>query len=283
MKVIFGSASKTWHNLIQKVLSPRKIDVVDAYTVKGIINKAIEQTPDIIILDVNLMNGKAYDVIPELSKRGYPIILMGFKKELDKKKTGNVTVLEKPFTVDDMLKAINSLKGKRKKVKVEEKVVLPERETFPTKNATISKEQPVKSVPVEEEPIEIEPTEEQSEEIVPIEEGKKVEPTKSIPVEEIKPVKEETAETIPVEKNKEAKPMESVIEPIPIKKGAKASIEKEEKPKQEINVIQEEVKKLVTPEIVESVVKQVAWEVVPELAEKIIREEVEKFIKERLA
>ena len=77
MKVLYADDKKTWHILMEKVLSLRGVEVVHAYSPKEISNLAVAEKPDVIILDMTVQNAKAYDVLPQLLSLGIPILVIG--------------------------------------------------------------------------------------------------------------------------------------------------------------------------------------------------------------
>ncbi|SNR62144.1 response regulator [Desulfurobacterium atlanticum] len=127
MKVLYADAKNMWHKLMEKVLEPRGVEIVHAYSLKEVLNKINSEKPEVAILNVSLRNGKAYEIIPNIFSLGVPVILIGLKSEgLDEEKAkalGVKFVLPKPFTVDDLFRAINE--ARLEKPKVEDKEELP--------------------------------------------------------------------------------------------------------------------------------------------------------------
>jgi len=244
MKVLFADDKNTWHILIDKVLKPREIEVVHSKSLKETLNKVFSDDPDVVLIDVSLENGKAYNIIPEILKNGFPVVLIGLKSEgLDEgkaKELGVEFVMRKPFTIDDLIKTLNEAKLRKKPGEREAKAILPGGKT--TEELPVLEEVPSK------------PTPEKELEIQPIE----IEPAPSISEEAIEPIEIESAPSTAEEKE------ESLEAKIPTEK------------------VNAEIRKILKEEV-EKVVREIAWEIIPEIAEKVIREEIEKLIKSRSA
>jgi len=244
MKVLFADDKETWHRLFEIVLSLRGIDVSHAYTPKETINKAVSEKPDVVIADVTLSSGSAYDVIKDITNLGIPVIVIGYRAEgFDPEKAkslGAYAVLEKPFTVEELVFLLRELKKEKPffEFKREEALVIPAGGEV---QELVPEEKEEEVIDLEESPIETIELEEPYEEEVPMIEKKEVEST--------------------------AEPKEFIEE---VSKPVAEGISK----KSELNLPAEKV---------EEIVKEIAWEVIPEIAEKVIREEVEKLIKSRLA
>jgi len=279
MKVLYADDKKTWHILMEKVLSLRGVEVVHAYSPKEISNLAVAEKPDVIILDMTVQNAKAYDVLPQLLSLGVPILVIGYEKEgfdASRLKTlGAAKLLKKPFTVDELIASLRELKAKLPELKKEEELEL----VFTVPPGTEEEKKEPELVPAEVSPeIEVElPSEEKQElEVIPIEIDSEPETVKAEP--------EVQFEEVAVQP--ESGEVENVIDL------GEVDVKPEEVPKVEEKVVkaaEEKVKERVGEEVVadrelvESVIREVVWEVVPEIAEKVIREEIEKLIKSRLA
>ena len=249
MKVLYVDDKKTWHKLFEIVLSLRGVDVVHAYTIKEALNAASSENPDVAIVDVSLSNGTAYDLIPDLVNLGVPVIAIGHKAEgFDREKLlslGAQEVLEKPFTVEELLELLRRIKKEAPKPEEKLELVVPEAE--------------LQTVSLEPETVEL-TSEPSGEPEVPV-----------VPVEETVPV-------VPVETEEE----ESVEEPEA--EFPKLEEKALEEAKEEVKEKAEEVSGVRIPEEkVEEIIREIAWEVVPEVAERVIREEIEKLIRSRLA
>ncbi|WP_456397201.1 response regulator, partial [Desulfurobacterium sp.] len=111
MKVLYADAKKTWHALMEKVLEPRGVELIHAETLKEVLNKVNTEKPEVAVINVNLKNGKAYKVIPDVLAAGIPVIFIGLKSEgFDEEKAkqmGVKFILPKPFTVDELFRLIN--------------------------------------------------------------------------------------------------------------------------------------------------------------------------------
>jgi DNA-binding response OmpR family regulator len=192
MKVLYADDKRNWHILFENVLKERNIKVLHAYTPAEVTEKISREKPDAVILDMTLRNGSAIDVLPGIVKERIPVVVIGYKSEgLDEEKLrsyGASAVLQKPFTVDELLSVLEEIGerpvgyvGYEEEEKLE--VVLPEEATVPP------------SEPEELEIIELEP-----EEI-------EVQPEQLPQVQEEQPAKEEALSTsavvTPTELNKE--------------------------------------------------------------------------------
>ena len=310
MKVLYADDKKTWHILMEKVLSLRGVEVVHAYSPKEISNLAVAEKPDVIILDMTVQNAKAYDVLPQLLSLGIPILVIGYEKEgfdASRLKTmGAVKLLKKPFTVDELIASLRELKAKLPELKKEEELefvftVPPgvkeeEKKELKPPEPKLEEIAPTESVPEIE--IQIPSEEKQELEVIPIEvesepEVVKVEePEPTLQFEEvtIQPEKEGgnvidlgevslQPEEVSVQEEKEEEKKAPELE----EKVVEATKEKvTEKVEETIKAI--EAQKLLSDrELVENIIREVVWEVVPEIAEKVIREEIEKLVKSRLA
>ncbi len=170
MKVLIGEDKKTWHRLLEIVLSLRGIDVVHAYTPKEVINEAVSEKPDVAVVDYTLSGGTSYEVIKELKDLGIPVIAIGYEAEgfnpSRARELGAVKVLEKPFTAKELLDAIKELKGVGRPQPVEPTLILHE---TPAEVQPLEPEE-VEVVEVgsfEESPIEVVEVSEPEEPVVP--------------------------------------------------------------------------------------------------------------------
>ena len=249
MKLLYVDDKKTWHKLFEIVLLLRGIEVFHAYTPKEALNVASSEKPDVAVVDVSLVNGTAYDLIPDLLNLGIPVVVVGYPSEgFDREKLSSLGVydsLEKPFTVEEFLELLRRVKREAPKPEEKLELVLPEAkepEVLSFESAEIQSE-------VEETPSEI-----------PV-----------IPVEEY----EEKVPVVPVEPEEEEPQVEKVEE---VKEEAVGRV------KEEVESKVKEISGVELPEDkLEAIIREVAWEVVPEIAERIIREEIEKLIRSRLA
>lgn len=287
MKVLYGDDKATWHQLIEKVLSSRLVEVIHAYTPRDVINLANKEKPDVVLLDYTLRNGTALDVLEDLKRTGCPVIVTGYKLEgFDPEKAkakGAVDTLEKPFTVEELISKLQ--KAGKEKPAVEEKLelVLPssgEVLTLPTEEPEIVSSEETVS-PQELPVINLEETAESAQqEIIPIEPSE----TAEEPII-LEPVQQEATPTETPISSQESIPLEP--QPLPVE-----SEEAEKPAPQPVERVAEEAKEAiskaqVTPSLpdekVEEIIREIAWEVIPEIAERVIKEEVEKLIKSRLA
>ncbi len=130
MKVLIGEDKKTWHRLLEIILSLRGVDVVHAYTPKEVIDEAVSEKPDVAVIDYTLSGGTSYDVIKELKELGIPVIAVGYESEgfnpLRAKELGAVKALKKPFTVQEFLDAVKEVRSLEKPQPAEPTLVLHE-------------------------------------------------------------------------------------------------------------------------------------------------------------
>lgn len=221
MKILFADDKKNWHILFENVLKERNIKVLHAYTPKDVVEKISQERPNVVILDMTLRDGSALDVLPSIVKERLPVIVIGYKSEgLDEEKLksyGASRVLQKPFTVNELLSVLEELGERTVEHEEEEKleIVLPE-------EATISPSEPEELEIIELEPEEIE-----------------VQPEQLSQVQEEQPVKEETLSTSTVATSTEISKEE-------LKELLKPEIE---------NIIREIVWEVV-PEIAEKVIRE---------------------------
>jgi len=194
MKVLFADDRESWHTLIDKVLQPREIEVIHSRSLKETLNRSLSEDPDVVLIDVSLENGKAYDVIPEMVKNGLPVILIGLKSEgFDEERAKELGVnytLKKPFTVEELVKTINEAKLEKRPVEREARIILPggatpEEAEEEVEAGTIEVE-PVK-VEALSEPVKVEPEEAKPEKV-------HVEP--EVPEEEIARITKERIDEI---------------------------------------------------------------------------------------
>ncbi|WP_457678875.1 response regulator [Thermovibrio sp.] len=235
MKVLIADDKQTWHKLFEIVLSLRGIDVVHAYSPKEAISKAASERPDVALIDVSLSGGTAYDVIKDVKELGVPVVVMGYSVEglnAEKAKSlGAYEILEKPFTVEELLSILRKIKAEG--VKPEEKapeLVLPTEEELPVINL---EETPVETIELEEEGATLE----------------------ALPVEEA---------SLPTEEKKESLPQvkEEVVEKVaePVSKAVS----------KELNLPQEKIEEIVR-EIAWEVIPEIAEKVIREEVEKLIK------------
>ncbi len=264
MKLLYVDDKKTWHKLIEIVLSLRGVNVLHAYTPKEALNIAAAEKPDLALIDVSISGGSAYDLIPEILRRGVPVVVIGHKAEgFDREKAlslGAYEALEKPFTVEELLDLLRKARKEASKPEEKLELVLPsESEEFETVSLGLEPEESVAEISEEEVPV------------IPVEK----ELRESIPV-------------IPVEVEESGEREKS---PVTVEETVEEKKEKGESEKEIVKRAEEEVKQkvekvsgvTVPEEKVEEIIREIAWEVIPEIAEKVIREEVEKLIRSRLA
>ncbi len=126
MKILYADAKNMWHNLTERVLIPRGVEIIHVYSLKDVLNKINSENPEVAVINVSLKNGKAYEIIPGVLSAGVPVILIGFKSEgLDEdkaKELGVKFILRKPFTVDELFRTINEARLEKPKIKEEAKV-----------------------------------------------------------------------------------------------------------------------------------------------------------------
>jgi DNA-binding response OmpR family regulator len=131
MKILYADDKKNWHILFENVLKERGIRVLHAYTSKDVVKKISQEELDIVILDMTLRDGSALNVLPNIAKKRLPILVIGYKNEgLDEEKLksyGASGVLQKPFTVDELLSVLEELRERASEEKLE--IVLPEEAT----------------------------------------------------------------------------------------------------------------------------------------------------------
>jgi DNA-binding response OmpR family regulator len=131
MKILYADDKKNWHILFENVLKERSIKVLHAYTSKDVAKKISQEEPDIVILDMTLRDGSALNILPNIAKKRLPILVIGYKNEgLDEEKLksyGASGVLQKPFTVDELLSVLEELGERASEEKLE--IVLPEEAT----------------------------------------------------------------------------------------------------------------------------------------------------------
>lgn len=252
MRVLVADDKETWHKLFETVLSLRGMEVLHAKTPKETISLAASGRPDVVLLDYSLVGGTAYDAIPSLRELEIPVIVMGYRAEgfepEKARKLGATEVLEKPFTVEELISLIS-------KVVSGEALLQPQpqpqvEETFAIEEPSSAEE--IQIIDLEETPVETIELE------APIEE---------LPISHQVEEKVEELELQPVEEFKEKTIKEEVVEKV-------SKPVSEELTKAELSL---------PPEKVEEIIREIAWEVIPEVAEKVIREEIEKLIKSRLA
>ena len=175
MKVLIGEDKKTWHELLEIILSLRGIDVVHAYTPKEVINEAVSERPDVAVVDYTLSGGTSYEVIKELSELGVPVIAIGYESEgFNPSKAvelGAVKALKKPFTAQELLDAVREVGSLEKPQPVESALGL--RETSAEISLEPEEVEVVETGGLEESPIEV--VEVREPEVVPQVEGNREE------------------------------------------------------------------------------------------------------------
>jgi len=130
MKVLLVEDRETWRRLFEKVLSARGIDVISASTPKEALNLALSQKPELAIVDFSPFTGApSYEVIKSLTELGVPVIALGytsrgFEPEAAKA-AGAIEVLEKPFTVEELVALIRKVKEEKPVLEEKTAIVLP--------------------------------------------------------------------------------------------------------------------------------------------------------------
>ena len=165
MKILYADDKKNWHILFENVLKERGIKVLHAYTSKDVIEKISQERPNVVILDMTLRDSSALDVLPDIAKEKLPVLVIGYRKEgLDEerlKSYGASRVLQKPFTVNELLAVLEELKEgtlvRRERVlehEEEEKleIVLPEEATV-----SPSEQEELEILEIEPEEMEVQP------------------------------------------------------------------------------------------------------------------------------
>ena len=218
MKVLYADAKNMWHTLMEKVLEPRGVEIIHAYSLKEVLNKINSEKPEVAVLNVSLKNGKAYEIIPNVLSLGVPVILIGLKSEgLDEEKAkamGVKFILPKPFTVDDLFRTINE--ARLEKPKVEEKEELPAIVHSGGVKEPVETEDIIDIAPIEQEhhvdELDIEPVVTESAVIPKIEEGHEeltIEPLdEDDNVIEVEPVSDVSFEEEPSEESLAVEPEE---------------------------------------------------------------------------
>jgi len=249
MKVLLVEGKDTWRRLFKGVLSLRGMEVLEARTPKEALNVAVSEKPEVAIIDFDSSLTIDYDLVKALGEVGVPSLVVGYRAlgfDPDEAlRAGAVSVLEKPFTVEDLVRALEAVRSGKPALEEKTSLVLPV-------------EGEVEEVPVGEE--------------IPVlrldeEEPETIELESEIPVEvsaEVPEFKEEVTE----EREELERPEEL----------------REELTERVARSVSQGLSQLPLPqEKVEEIIREVAWEVIPEIAEKVIKEEIEKLIKSRLA
>ena len=162
MKILYADDKKNWHILFENVLKERGIKVLHAYTSKDVIEKISQERPDVVILDMTLRGSSALDVLPDIAKKRLPVLVIGYKKEgLDEEKLksyGASRVLQKPFTVNELMDVLEELTLERKEKVLEHEeeekleIVLPEEATV-----SPSEQEELEILEIEPEEMEVQP------------------------------------------------------------------------------------------------------------------------------
>lgn len=254
MKVLVADDKETWHTLFDKVLSVRGMEVFHAKTPKEAVSVAASVHPDVILLDYSLVGGTAEDILVPLKELEIPVIVMGYRAEgFDPEKfikRGFSEILEKPFTVEELLSALE---------RVSAGISLPSETLEPQVEEAFKVEEPstseIQIIDLEETPVET----------IEIEA-----PVELPPIGEIEEIKG---------------PEEVEVAPLELTEGEKVEEKREELVEKIAEPVSGELSKIASlpPGKVEEIIREVAWEVIPEIAEKVIREEIQKLIESRLA
>ena len=250
MKILYAGAKKTWHTLFDRVLASREMEVLHANSSQEVKEFLSNQLPDVAIVDMNLGKAETEEILKSLVEIKVPAIVVGHRAEGFNREEllskGAFVVLEKPFTVEELLQAI---KGSKPFAEIAEE------ERRAKEEIVLERAEEELSLPKEE--ISILP-EESSESEPPILE-----------------LKEEEVETIEIaEEELSDEEFRITPEPEPPIAGGEE--------KREVKLDREELLKLLPPEKIESIAREILSQVIPEIAERVIREEVEKLIKSRL-
>jgi len=98
--------------LFSEILEEKGYIVTSANSVSDALNFLNEETPDLVILDLNLPDGDGMCVVPKIKKTSPNTIICivsaygSEKRKMDAKKKGISIFIDKPFSVEDILKNI---------------------------------------------------------------------------------------------------------------------------------------------------------------------------------
>jgi len=284
MKILYMDTRRTWHTLVKKVLSARGNEVIHAYQPEEVVKLVEAENPDIVVIDITSEFNPA-GILAQLREKAVPVLVVGYEEKglapEHFKSLGATDVLQKPYTVDQFVEALE--KTIEKKEEEEFEVVLaPEGEAKPAPQAP-TLEVPEEAVPVEE----VTPTAPEEVQIVPPA-GEELPPQPlPPPPPAVKP--EEVAPAPPPPPPQPPAPPPPPPQPLAPPPAPPAPAQPPPAPEPERvapapSVTPETAKEVLSDRAyIEALIKEVIWEVVPEIAEKVIREEIEKLIKSRLA
>jgi len=232
MKVLLVEGKDTWRKLFKGVLSLRGMEVLEAKTPKEALNLAVSEKPEVAVVDVDSSLTIDYDLIKALREVGVPSLVIGYRAlgfDPDEAlRSGAVSVLEKPFTVEELIEALKAVKSGKPALEEKTSLVLP-----------VGGE--VEEVPVEEEiPVlrldEEEPETIELESEVPVEVSAEIPEIKEEVIEEREELREEITEKV-------AQSVSQELSQLPL-------------PQEKVEEIIREVAWEVIPEIAEKVIKE---------------------------
>jgi len=123
MRVLYVGGKKTWHLFIEKVLSLRGIEVLHAYSFREGINVSHTEKPNAVIVDYKINDIPLTQFLSDFKTTGVPLIVVGYKSEgMDSDsllREEAFRVLEKPFTVEELILALKELKEELPQIKKE--------------------------------------------------------------------------------------------------------------------------------------------------------------------
>jgi DNA-binding response OmpR family regulator len=109
-RVLLVEDEPALRRVIARNLTSRGLDVAEAGTVAEALNTLDEETPDLILLDINLPDRSGWDVLRDLQRRriGVPTIVVSAvrvsQSRLDEFQP--IAYLPKPFPIDALLRLV---------------------------------------------------------------------------------------------------------------------------------------------------------------------------------
>ena len=106
-------------DIVKLILEREKYNVLSAYSGEECLKKALDEKPDLILLDIMMPGMDGWQVLEELKKdtatKDIPVAMLTVKEQIlsdeELKEKGAVDYITKPFVREDLVKRVKSLLG----------------------------------------------------------------------------------------------------------------------------------------------------------------------------
>ncbi len=131
-KIMIVDDEKDIRELVEVILEREGMDVLKAANGEEALEKLENETPDLILLDINMPGLNGWETLDEMEKRGFseesPIVMftieeLTFVKMLREDIEGLVGYVEKPFSRDELRDLVNDYLERTKKIQETKKKI----------------------------------------------------------------------------------------------------------------------------------------------------------------